>query len=256
MSAGLSEFAVAGDLGTDVFWRVEERNQRRYRYECIATVLEDDTTVRAYHPHAEAHPDEMRAALAKLRKAECLNAPVRLGDAASFPAGGAGLALFQHLDFFRMWQLAEQEIHRVSQRLAAKATLSGPEISAVLRLLLDFNRLRRATPLIEAVTPQLLEAAKSGKDDRWQNTGYALRMIGDMHLRMDAPMRALAAYEAALELGDNAHRRGLAIRAAEAAQDHAAARRHLDHYASRWDLPEPLARLQQTLASKDTGELT
>ena len=259
MSLGHSEFAVAGEQGIDVFWRVDDAQQRRYRYECIANLASDGGALRAFHPHARAHPDKMRAAVDRMEDAAGLDHPIRLGDAQSFPEAeqaGMGLTMFQYLDFLRMWQIGEREIHRVSGLASRGAPISGPEISSVLRLLLDFNRTRRAVPLIRAFMPILSDVVRAGRDDRWQNGGFALRMIGDIHMRRDNPGAALAAYEAALLLGDNAHRRGLAIEAAHAAQDQGAALRHIAQYCRRWTLPEPLAAIQRAYADTNTGELT
>ncbi len=259
MSVGLSEFAVSGEQGLDVFWRVEEANQRRYRYECIANVSADGATIRAYHPHAERHEDKMRAAVERLQDAACLDQPIRLGDASSFPdaqQAGPGLTLFQYLDFLRMWQIAERELHRVSGLAETGAEISGPEISAALRLALDFNRMRRAAPLVRSFMPLLMDVVRNGEDDRWQNAGFALRMVGDIHMRSDDPTAALAAYEASLALGDNAFRRGLAIRAAHAAQDRSATLQHIAQYRSRWELPAPLTEIEKSLAEAKTGEMT
>jgi len=253
---GVAEFAVAGDLGTDVFRRVDDANQRRYRYECIATVLERCGTVSAYNDHARKHPDKVQAAVARFHQTPFLQRAVILGDPASYPKAAEinrPLDLFLYLDFFRMWQIAEQEINRMSELAQSGTSGTSPEISSVLRLMLDFNQIRRAHPLIAAFMPALKAIAATGKDDKWQNTGFSLRMIGDLQFRAGQPADALATYEQAILLGDNPYRRGLAIRAAHAAQQPHATIAHLAAYESRWPLPEPLAEIRRTVAQSDTG---
>jgi len=253
---GVAEFAVAGDHGKDVFRRVDDTNQRRYRYECIATVLEPCGTIRSYSEHARKHPDKVQAAVARFHQSPFLKHPVTLGDPASYPKAteiNRPLDLFLYLDFFRMWQIAEQEISRMADLATSGTSCTGPEISSVLRLLLDFNQIRRAQPLIAAFIPGLKAIAATGNDDKWQNTGFSLRMIGDLQIRAGQPADALATYEQAIALGDNPHRRGLAIRAAHAAQQAHATIAHLAAYESRWPLPELLAEIRRTVAQSDTG---
>jgi hypothetical protein len=257
--SAVAEFAVAGDMGLDVFRRVDDRNQRRYRYECIATVSGPSDSVIAHQDHAIRHPERVLAAVAQYSEAQILTQRFALGESASYPRagqGGTAFAVFQYLDFFRMWQIAEQEIARVTALVATGAACSGPEISAVLKLLLDFNRLRSAEQLISAFLPQLLEIAARGKDDKWENAAYALRMIGDLQMRSGQPAAALVAYEGSLALGDNPHRRGLAIRAAHGAGDRNATSRHLEAYARQWRLPEPLQAIRDAHAARQSGEMT
>ncbi|MGY6548629.1 MAG: hypothetical protein ACXIU7_06445 [Roseinatronobacter sp.] len=292
MIGDLTEFAVQGDLGVDVFRRVTEKNQRRARYECLATLSAEGAVIGAYHDIARHAPERMRAAARRLQTSAVLAQPISLAKPASYPraqASGPDLSVFLYLDFFRSWQVAEQEISRIERRLLASGSraaaptavvalpgaagassspraaarvsgpehgagqrpalgpsaldLSAPEISAVLRLLLDFNQIHRAAPILRGLVPELLARAARGQEDRWQNTGFALRMCGDLRLRAGLPAPALECYEAALVLGDNAHRRGLAIRAAHAAQDHAALGRHLAAFRADWCLPEDLVQI-------------
>lgn len=257
MLGGVTEFAVAGDFGTDVFRRVDESNQRRYRYECIATVSDTDGAVQVYHDHARRHPQTVHKAVDRWREAQFLKHPFALGDPASYPGAvdiGSPLGLFVYVDFFRMWQIADQEICRMLGLAQAGTLSTGPEISTVLRLLLDFNRIRHAQPMIVAFLPALKDAALAGKDDKWQNVGFSLRMIGDLQFRAGLPAEALAAYELALSLGDNPHRRGLAIRAASAAQDRDAVQKHLAAYTERWPLPEVLAEIGRAIARTPAGD--
>ncbi|WP_071795815.1 hypothetical protein [Natronohydrobacter thiooxidans] len=259
MISAVAEFAVAGDIGLDVFRRVDDRNQRRYRYECIATVSGPSDRMIAHLDHASKHPERVQAAIERYRGTGFLQQGFALGQPASYPrAGGAGspLTVFLYLDFFRMWQIAEQEIARMTALVPPDGGYSGPEISNVLKLLLDFNRLRSAEPLIAAFLPQLLDMAARGKDDKWENAAYALRMIGDLQMRNGQPAAALAAYEGSLTLGDNPHRRGLAIRAAHAAGDTGATSRHLEAYVSKWRLPEALQAIREEQDVGQSGEVT
>lgn len=259
MISAVAEFAVAGDMGLDVFRRVDDRNQRRYRYECIATVAGNADDVTAHQDYAAEHPERVLAAAARYRELSFLHQSVVLGQPASYPRAcdtGSPMAVFLYLDFFRMWQIAEREIARMTALAPGDAGYSGPEMSAVLKLLLDFNRLHDAEPLIEAFLPQLLERAARGKDDKWENAGYALRMIGDLQMRRGQPAAALRAYAGALALGDNPHRRGLAIRAAHAAADRDATSRHLEAYVRQWPLPDALQAIQGAQANGKSGEMT
>lgn len=259
MPGQIADLAVAGDLGTDIFRRVDERNQRRYRYECIATLIDGDTRLIAHTDSAADHAETIFALAEKLHAAGFLRLKFALGDPASYPRAeqiGAPFALFLYLDFFRMWQIAEQEISRMSAILSAGESCDAPEISTMLRLLLDFNQIRRAAPVIDLVLPRLLKIAQSGRDDKWQNTGFSLRMIGDLQMRAGQPDAALAAYEASISLGDNPHRRGLAIRAADAAGKHAETMRHLAAYTGQWPLTAPLEKIRDRLAPDLPGDMT
>ncbi len=255
--SGLGEFAALGERGVDIFRRTDEQNQRRYRYECIATVAPDTGEVTAFVPLAENHPERMRAAAQRLAETPLLSHGFALGNPHAYPQAGMTdqpLEVFIYLDFFRVWQVAEQEISRVAALLESGATLGPSETANVLRLLLDFNRLSRATPIIGHVLPSLMMAVTKQSDDKWQNTAYSLRMIGDLNFRAGRPHDALSAYEAALALGVNPHRSSLAIRAAHAAQDIEAMKRHLATYESRWPLPKALAQLKtRTLPTPEGG---
>lgn len=253
---GVAEFAVTGDFGTDVFRRVDDANQRRYRYECVATIREDSGVVTAHSDFARKHPDKVQSAIDRFRSTAFLHQPINLGNPASYPSATdvmRPLELFVYLDFFRMWQIAEQEIVRMSDLARSGDVCTGPEISAVLRLMLDFNQILRAQTLITAFMPRLRHVAQTGKDDKWQNTGFSLRMIGDLEFRAGRPAEALEAYELAILLGDNPHRRGLAIQAAFAAQKQHETIAHLEAYEDRWPLPQPLAEIRRTVAQRDTG---
>ena len=256
MQEGIGDFAVAGDFGTDVFRRVDDRNQRRYRYECVATVT-DDSRILAHTDYAEKHPKRIRAAAERFAAAGYLQVPFALGKPADYPRATASRStpeVFLYLDFFRLWQIAEQEITRMRGIAETGASCTTPEISGALRLVLDFNRVRDGRTLFEGFTPRLKAIAATGKDDRWQNAGYALRMVGDLHMRAAEPKVALSAYEAAILLGDNPHRRSLAIKAAHAADARTETLRHLEAYQQRWTLPDKLDAIRKSLLPQPSGD--
>lgn len=258
MKDGITEFAVAGDFGIDVFRRMDDQNQRRYRYECVATVSDGEAVVVAHSDYASHHPDRILSAAKRFAQGGFAQATFALGDATGYPRAGAARTtseIFLYLDFFRLWQIADQEIARMTALAQSGAACSMPEISAVLRLVLDFNRVRDAQPLIAGFTPQLLAVASTGKDDKWQNAGYALRIVGDLQMRAGDPLAALKAYEASILLGDNRYRRGLAIKAAHAAELRDETLLHLDAYQRRWSLPDWLDAIRNSLVPQPSGEL-
>lgn len=253
--AELSEFAVTGERGLDIFRRVDAQNDRSYRYECVATVL--GAEVVSYHDIARKHPDRMLAAARRMQDNPALHRPFTLADATGYPqAAGKGgtLDLFLYLDFLRCWQVAALELARMETALTSRATIRPPEISRFLRLLLDYNKVERHEICLRKLAPYLHGQSTEGRDDRWQNAAYSLRMMGDLHMRAGRADTALASYEAAINLGDNPHRRELAIRAAEAASDQSALDRHLACYEDKWALPEPLAALRRSTGPLQTGD--
>lgn len=257
MQHGVAEFAVQGEQGLDIFRRVDDRNQRRYRYECIATVTAPDTQLVAYAERAETYPERMFEAAQRFSAIQELHSPFALGVPDQYPRAdsmGAALDLFLYLDFFRLWQIAQQEIARMTTVAQSDRPAAVPEIASVLRLALDFNRLRAARALIDGFKPQLLDVAATGKDDRWQNAGYALRMVGDLQMRLGDPVAALAAYDGAIALGDNRHRRGLAIKAAYAAGLQQESVMHLQAYQRKWPLPDRLDAIRASLAPQTSGD--
>lgn len=252
----LDEFALSGERGVDVFRRVEDESHRRHRYECLATVDPDTFEVQAFSPLARKSPERMQAAARRFANSGMLAHPMTLGNPASYPdtrESTVPIEAFLYLDFFRAWLVADQEVARIERALTQGHSLRPPEVSGVLRLLLDFNRLTRAAPIMNALWPLLSAAVSMRAEDAWENTGYALRMLGDLHRRSDRPDRALAAYESAMALGMNAHRCGLAIEAAQEAGDAESARRHLAAYEARWPLPESLAAIKSRFATPPPG---
>jgi hypothetical protein len=255
----IPEFAVQSELGADIFRRVETPSERRHHYECIATVIRDDDLPRvvAYHDDARKNPERMIAAEARMRQTATLGQGFILADPRSYPVPDTPrmrLEFLLYLDFFRHWQIKTLEIARIKTLIQSGGTLTPPEISRVFRLLLDFNQTTQAQFFISAFMPHLLRMSQEKKDDRWQNAAYALRMIGDLLLRSGQAKPSLNAYEASIALGDNAFRRGLAIRAAFAADDRDATLRHLEQYERQWQLPAALATIKTVISSSDSGE--
>ena len=255
----LPEFAVRGEQGLDIFWRVDAPHDRSYRYECVATVLIDGPSAElvSHHDHARNHPDRMLAAAQRLQESPALLAEFALADALAFPRAPdrrAQLDVFLYLDFLRCWQIADLEIARMTEALQGKATIRPSEISRFLRLVLDYNQVQRCEDCLRKLAPYLIGRSAEGLDDRWQNAAYSLRMMGDLHMRAGRAKAALASYEAALALGDNPHRRELAIRAADAATDRAALANHLACYEQKWALPDRLKPLRHAISPLKIGE--
>lgn len=246
-SGEISEFATLGDLGIDIFHRVNQPNQRRHRYECIATLPEggQPDRLQLHLPNAKGRRKACLAAAHRLDRSGLARMRLSLADPGTYPpyAQGDLIEFLVYLDFLRSWKIAESEIVRLEGMLQENRRPAIAEISGVLRLLLDFNKLHRARPFIDAVAPILLDHAEQGIEDRWQNAGYSLRMTGDLQRRAGAPKAALQSYEAALKLGENAHRLELAIFAARDASDAECVKRLLVRYKARWPLPERLEAL-------------
>ena len=256
----IPEFAVESEHGTDVFRRVDNPNERRYHYECIATVIGSGPTadVVSYHEEARNNPERMIATAARLRETAVLKQDFVLGDPRSYPlteSPRAQLDLFLYLDFFRQWQIAAMEIARVKALVHSGGTLKPPDISRIFRLLLDANQVSQAQFFVQALFPDLLRVSQEKKDDRWQNAAYALRMIGDLQLRAGQKHQALQACEASIALADNPFRRGLAIEAAYAAGDSPAALSHITSYERQWRLPERLVIIKAAMTPSESGDI-
>lgn len=252
----MGEFALSGDRGIDVFRCLDDERHRRHRYECIATVCPDTESVNGFASHARQNPAKMQAVARTFSESGFLMQDMRLGDPSSYPNSVTGvdpLQLFLYLDFFRAWQVADQAVARVEERLGGGALLQPSEISRTLKLLLDFNRIKRAAPFVAAVLPALLQAATQKSEDRWQNNGFALRIAGDLLRRSGEPEKALVCYEGALALGINPHRCGLAIQAAHDARNLEAVKRHLAAFEENWPLPETLASIKAETQKPLTG---
>lgn len=271
-TGAIADFAVRGERGIDVFRRHDELQQRRSRFECLATVTgpasaafsaartgpDGARRVEPHNPLARRHLDAMLDAAARLEARPALDHRFSLGCAPDYPDPGATddpLAMFVYLDFLRAWMLADLSVARLDGALHAGTAVDPTQAAAVLRLLLDFNRLHRAQTLLERLLPLLLNAAtpRAARGPGADPLGYALRLAGDLLLRAGQPQHALQPFEAALMLGANRFRSRRAIAAAQAAGAPDALARHLSLYAQRWDLPPDLVRIQAALARPDQG---
>lgn len=253
-SGEIQEIAIRGEYGIDVFHRVETERERRYHYECIATVVSDGdgTDVKGYSDVARKNPDRMRKAAQRLEEQPWLGTAFSLEKLSSYPE--PRIEVFHYLEFLRTWLVADLEISRVKNTVANGGQVELREISRVLRLLLNYNQVTRSAFFIDMFLPYLLQRAQVKRDDRWQNAGYSLRMIGDLQARAERFAEALSSYEAAINLGDNQHRRSLAIEAAKAAGNQDALLFHLQQYEEKWPLPAALSELRATTAGIETGE--
>ena len=272
LNPDLPDIAVAGDLGIDVFRRTADLMKGRAQYSCLCTVRTDASGTRkvdSYGRHAARNTRQMLDAAAALDQDAALQARFALARPSEWPRAGAGpdaLRIFQYLDFFRAWQVADMAIARFE---ASQGAPDLAEAATVLRLLTDFNMIRRGVPLARRMLPQFrtsaglrtrtqgaaparrhAEAAADATDeaaDRFDNTGYSLRLIGDLLARNGDHAQALAAFEAAILCADNRFRRRRAIISAHAAGDHDRARHHLSVFAESWGLPGDLSRLRARL---------
>lgn len=244
----LPEFAVHGEQGIDLFQRLDDEDQRRTRFRCIAT-LGPDGVLRDHAPEAGRQPGPLRA-LAESLAADPVAAAFSLGDPRGWPraatAGGDPLRLFLYLDFFRAWQVADLAGTRLEAQLAADPAalpVEPGQIAGAIAPVFDFNRLARGQRLARALVPVLARriATPGFRDDLHGGTGYALRMLGDLCLRAGDPGQALACFETAVAAGDNPFRRRKAIEAARAAGLAEAVARHRAAFAGRWTLPDDLA---------------
>ncbi|MFN3953129.1 MAG: hypothetical protein ACK4LQ_01660 [Pararhodobacter sp.] len=255
LESDLPEFIVAGDRGHDLFRRIADEGQRRVRFECLASWQAGDAVpdgqwqIFAPAPGLRARAE---AALERFRANPALQADFALGDATRYPAPrnpAQRLAVLQYLEFLRARLVAEIAVGLFEDKLARDAALAvrdHAETASTLKLLVDFNLLSRAGPLLPPLSERLCRrvAAPGFVEDTDQLTGFALRLLGDLHLRRDAPSAALACFDAAIRAGDSPFRRRKAIEAARAAGDRDAARRHLDAHARNWALPADLAALR------------
>lgn len=240
------DFAIRGERGVDLFQRRDDPAQKRAIYRCIATL--GQAGLADHDPGARRDPARLIALAEGLANAP-LAAPVSLVDATTWGGlsrPGASLAVFLHLDFLRAWQVAELAAARFEEACArdpASQIADPARLAGAVGALYDFNRLGRADRLARLLLgPLAMRTAAPGfRDDGPGNTGYALRMLGDLALRNDQPALALRCFETAIGAGDNSHRRRRAIEAARAADDAEALARHRAAYASRWPLPPDLA---------------
>lgn len=266
LETDLPEFALKGDRGIDLFRRIEDPGQRRVRFECIATACDphsgEGRHLKIFDAAAGKQPARLWQAVERYESASALHHLFAFGHPPDYPSmreRSSRLALFQGLEFFRARLVADITITLFEEKLAQDASDAlrhGSETVGVIRLLLDFNMLARASALHETVAPLVIARAHAPgfAEDSAQSTGYALRMLGDLALRADRPESALACFEAAIAAGDNPFRRRKAIEAAQAAGDQRACLAHIDAFARKGALPPDLAALQARLTAAGTTE--
>lgn len=259
LQADLPEFAARGNRGIDLFRRVADAEQNRVGFECLACWRADDGPVardapgqwQIYRPSTGLRP-RAKAALARFWANPALHTRFALGDAARYPRAEnpqARLEMLQYLEFQRSRMVAGIALSLYEEKLerdAALAVRDHAETANTLKLLLDYNLLDRAGAVLErAAAPVIARARAPGFSDSGdQMTGFALRLMGDLHLRRDEPAAALGCFEAALLAGDNPFRRRRAIEAARALNAPKAARPHLQALMRDGALPRDLAGLQ------------
>ncbi|MCC6002478.1 MAG: hypothetical protein JJU19_16710 [Pararhodobacter sp.] len=277
MNLDLPDFAVRGTRGIDLFRRREDATQRRARFVCIATVLVPDSDgndatapaaglrgpdgrfMTCHEPGARRIAPALWQAVARFEQDSLLHQPFALGDAPGYPsdmASGAMMGLFPYVEFLRERLLAEMTVTRLrnamQQDADAAARHDPAELSATLRLALDYNMIPQGAALWPVLYPLLAAraAAQGLPQGLADTTGYALRLLGDLRLRAggaEAAAQALELFEAALRLGENPFRRRRAIEAAAAAGRHDACRRHLLAWPGDQPLPDDLRARAQHL---------
>lgn len=255
LESDLPEFIVVGDRGHDLFRRIADEGQRRVHFECLACWQADDVAPggqwQIFVPSPGLRP-RGDAALERFRANPALQADFAIGDATRYPvlrSPAQRLAVLQYLEFLRTRMVAEIAVTLFDEKLArdaAQAVRDYAETASTLKLLVDFNMLTRAEPLLAPLSEQLCQrvATPGFVESSDQLTGFSLRLLGDLHLRRNAPGAALACFDAAIRAGDNPFRRRKAIEAAHAAGDRATTRLHLDAHARNWALPADLAALR------------
>ncbi|KPQ08442.1 MAG: hypothetical protein HLUCCA12_01140 [Rhodobacteraceae bacterium HLUCCA12] len=254
-----TELALAGDRGIDLFRRIEDTGQRRVQFECIATVHDapgGDRRLEVFLPKACPDPERLWQAVARFEQTPALHHDFRFarpGDYPSMRDPASRLLLFQCLEFCRVRMVADLTIASYEERLAEdaeRAVRHYGDTTGALKLLLDYNMLARARSLCETLAPRVIARVDTPgfSEDNDEATGFALRLLGDLFLRDQAPDRALACFEAAIRAGDNPFRRRKAIAAAQAAGETGVALAHIDAFAARGSIPADLDALRQSLA--------
>ena len=241
----LTWLAVHGEGGVDIFERVEDEGHKRARFRCVA--MQVDGRLIDFEPHLNRDPQPLLAAVRRLQDTGPLASPFALGDWRGYPrvAGAAAWVVLLYHDFFRAWQVADLGVQRQIDAVTRAAMASPGDLVGAVAPLYEFNRLSLARDLAQQWLPDVTRrCAEPGfVDDAAGNTGFALRMLGDLALRGGDAALALACFEGSVLAGDNPFRRRRAIEAAAAAADPAALERHRGAYGARWALPPDLAQL-------------
>ena len=244
-----SLLAVQGDAGIDLFRQIENAEQGRLRYLCVATKGEDG----ALQLHEAAHAgseSERAAALDLLARTPALTQPFALADTRSHPDftdPALRVVLLLYQDFFRARAVAGISAAMFARRLDDPQTLladPGAVVGAV-RGIYDLNLLAPTFAMRETLVAMLTTTPLA--PEAREPLAYALRMLGDLSFRGGEKALAMAAHDGAVQLSDNPHRRRRAIEAAVHAGDKDRAARHLRDFAGKWPLPADLAALHAAL---------
>jgi hypothetical protein len=256
--------ALHGDAGIDLFRRIDQAEQGRTRYLCVATQATPDTAIDLHEPAQAGTPEERAQALARLAQTPALLQPFALGDSRTHPAfddPASRMLLLLYHEFFRARAVAAMGLNLFANRLehAPESALADPgAVIAAVRSIYEFNLLSPTRALRESLACALIVAASPPQtpEQSRQNTAYALRMLGDIALRAGETGTAMTAHDGAVTISDNPHRRRRAIEAAIRAGDQARAAAHLRAFAQKWKLPADLAVLAQGLDARDHGAMT
>jgi len=265
LETDLPEFALKGDRGIDLFRRIEDPGQRRVHFECIATACDNPSGegrhLKVFDASAGSRPAPLWRAVERYETTPALHHSFAFGDPPGYPSmrdRPSRLALFQGLEFLRARLVADITITAYEEKLAqdaSNAVRHYAETASVLKLLLDFNMIARGARIRETVAPLVIARvnAPGFVEDSDQMTGYALRMLGDLCLRAEAPEPALACFEAAIAAADNPFRRRKAIEAAQAAGNVAASLTHIEAFARKGPLPPDLAGVRARIETAGTA---
>jgi len=260
LESDLPELAIAGDRGIDLFRRVEDADQRRVQYECIATAYpappESERRLDVFIAPACRQPDRLWQAVTRYQNAPALHQAFAFGHPHGYPSmrdPATRLALFQCLEFFRTRLVADLSIAGYEEKLAKDPEHTArhfSETTGALKQLLDYNMLVRARPIRETLAPLVIARVRvpGFTEDGDQATGYSLRLLGDLCLRDGAPADALACFEASIAAADNPFRRRKAIEAAQATGENDTILAHIDSFARAGRIPPDLDALRQSLA--------
>lgn len=250
LSPAPSLLAVQGDAGIDLFRQIDNAEQARLRYLCVATQAEDG--VLSVHEPAHAGTEtERAAALELLSQTPALMQPFALADTRSHPDfadPALRFVLLLYQDFFRARAVACMSATLFARRLDDPPALvadPGAVVGAV-RAINDMNLLAPTFALRDTLVTMLTTTPLPPGAP--EHLAYALRMLGDLSFRGGEKALAMAAHDGAVQVADNPHRRRRAIEAAVHAGDIERAARHLRDFAGKWTLPADLAKLHLELA--------
>ena len=245
LSPAPSLLAVQGDAGIDLFRQIENAEQARLRYVCVATQA-GDGALTVHEPAHAGTEDERAAALTLLAQTPALTQPFALADTRSHPDfadPALRFVLLLYQDFFRARAVACMSATLFARRLDdPQALVADPgAVTGAVRAMVEMNLLAPTRALRERLVAMLTATPIPASSA--EHLAYALRMLGDLSLRAGEPGLAMAAHDGAVQVADNPHRRRRAIEAAVQAGDHGRAARHLRDFAAKWPRPADLAAL-------------